>query len=277
MHVTESTLDTSGAVRLHLRITAPDGDPRGILILVHGHGEHCARYDHVAARLAAAGLIVYAYDQRGHGRSTGLRGHADGFGEYTDDLRRSVDAAREAFGSELPLVIYGHSMGGLIVLSYLLDYPDTPAVGFVASNPLIRTAFQPPKLKVAAGRMLSRLLPRLRLDSELDASGISRDPAEVEKYTSDPHVHSLVSTRWFTSMTKAAARVEEEATQITVPGLWILSGSDAICDSAAARSVAQKTRTAEISDYPDSFHEPHNDLDREQVIGDLCAWVTGRL
>ncbi len=277
MSVTETTLDIPEGLRLQVRVTRPGGEPRGIIVLVHGLGEHCGRYDHVAGPLAEDGFVVFAYDQRGHGRSTGLRGHVDGFRQYTDDLQLAMDAARGEFGEELPVLVYGHSMGGLVVLSYFLDRPDTPAVGFAVSNPLIRPAFEPPRLKVAAGRFLSRFLPRLRLANEVDSNGISRDPAEVKAYNEDPYVHGLVSTRWFTSMTAAAERVEAEAEKLGRPGLWILSGADPVVDSTAGEAVARKTSGADIKAYPESVHEPHNDLDRDQVIADLRAWMGARL
>ncbi len=277
MSPTDSILEAGAGLRLHIRTTRPDGDARGIVVLTHGLGEHCGRYDHVAGPLAEDGFGVVAYDLRGHGRSTGLRGHVDGFAEYTGDLDRVLSLAREEFGEGLPVLVYGHSMGGLIVLSYMLDYPDSPAVGFAVSNPLIRTAFEPPKLKVAAGRLLSKVLPRLRLANEVDHQGLSRDPAEVQAYIDDPYVHGLVSTRWFTSMTAAAQRVEQEAEKLARPGLWLLGRKDPIVDSSAGESVAQKTPASTIRSYADTVHEPHNDLDRDQVIGDLRAWMSERV
>jgi alpha-beta hydrolase superfamily lysophospholipase len=168
-------------------------------------------------------------------------------------------------------------MGGLIVLTYLLDHSQSPVRAFAVSNPLIRTAFEPPRIKVAVGRLMSKVLPRLRLGTGLDPKGISRDPAVVQAYVDDPYLHALVSTRWFTSMTSAVERVEEEASTIDLPGLWILSGSDPIVDSKAGLSVARKTPRADIKEYPESFHEPHNDLDRDRVIGDLCTWMRARV
>jgi alpha-beta hydrolase superfamily lysophospholipase len=277
MPVSETTLDAPGRVRLHLRTTRPEGDARGIFILVHGLGEHGGRYDHVASALTAVGVVVCAFDNRGHGRSTGLRGHVDTFADYTSDLQLVIAEARSAHGEDLPLLVYGHSMGGLIVLSHQLEYPNAPVAGFAVSNPLIRTAFEPSRIKAAAGRLLSRVLPKLRLDNELDASGISRDPAEVKAYQEDPFVHSLVSTRWFTSMTSAALRVEQDAARLRTPSLWILSGADPVVDSKAGAAAARLAQGAEVKVYPDSVHEPHNDLDRELVIADLTAWVGSRL
>lgn len=271
MRRTTYTLTTQDRIHLHTRATAPD-DARGLVVISHGLGEHGGRYHHVADALAEAGYVCVHYDHRGHGRSTGLRGHVDGFTEYATDLRGVVDDARERHG-DLPTFVYGHSMGGLVVLVFLLEHRDAGLTGYVVSNPLIRPAFTPPRLKVLAGRLLARVLPKLRMPNELDTSGLSRDPEVIKAYVDDPLVHSLISTRWYTSMTEAADRVVAEAGDIDLPGHWVLSGKDPVVDAEAGRSVAQSTRSARIADYPDSVHEPHNDLDQGDVLGAISAFL----
>jgi len=253
-------------------------DIRGLVLLSHGLGEHVGRYDHVADALTARGFAMSGADHRGHGRSEGLRGHVDGFSQYTADLGRVLDAFR-AEHPDLPVVLYGHSMGGLISLHFNLDRPDHGLAGLALSNPQLGIAFEPPKLKVAAGRLLSRLLPRLRLGNELSTADLSRDPVEVKKYEDDPLVHGLISTRWFTSMTAAMDRVNAEPQGVQVPALFLLGASDKIVSAKAAQEFAARLEPARttVKVWPGSYHEPHNDLDRDEVIGTLVDWCEERL
>ena len=268
---TTYTLATPDRVHLHVRATVPE-TPRGLIVVSHGLGEHGGRYHHVAEALAEHGFAVVHHDHRGHGRSTGLRGHIDGFQQYARDLRWVVDDTRGRHG-DLPTFVYGHSMGGLVVLVFLLEETDADLTGYVVSNPLIRPAFTPPRLKVAAGRLLSRVLPRLRLPNELDADGLSRDTEEVKAYMDDPLVHSWISTRWYTSMTEAAGEVIEGAGRISLPGHWVLSGSDPVVDADAGREVAQKTQRPAFAEFPATKHEPHNDLDRAAVLQGIADFL----
>ncbi|MCO4768826.1 MAG: lysophospholipase [Deltaproteobacteria bacterium] len=274
---TETTMQAADGLSLR-RVTwlpAEGVQTTGLVVLSHGLGEHVGRYDHVAEALNAAGIAMTGADHRGHGRSEGLRGHADGFVEYSRDVHLVV----QAFMAEHPglkCILYGHSMGGLIALSYNLDIANHPVAGFAVSNPQLGLAFEPPKVKAFAGRVLSRILPRVRLDNELKTADISRDPVEVSKYENDPLVSRLVSTRWFTSMNKATDAVNAAPERLTTPALFLLGGSDRICSAKASQAFAERLEASKttVRLWPDSYHEPHNDLDRDEVISTLVGWVT---
>ncbi len=273
----ESTITTSDGVSLRRITWLPDGEITGLVVLVHGLGEHVGRYDHVAAAFNAEGIALSGADHRGHGRSEGLRGHVDGFGQYTADLHRVVEAFQKEHPG-LPTVMFGHSMGGLITLSYNLDVEAHGLVGFVVSNPQLGLAFEPPKIKALAGRLLSRLLPRLRLDNELNTADLSRIPEEVAKYENDPLVHRWVSTRWFTSANRAMERVNGNPQGLTAPVMFLLGDSDRICSAVAARDFAERVGTnAGVKSWPASYHEPVKDLDRDEYISTLVTWVKERL
>lgn len=273
---TDSTISTADGLTLRRVTWLPDSDDdiEGLVVLSHGLGEHVGRYEHVAEAIVAAGFGMTGADHRGHGRSEGLRGHVDGYSEYARDLHTVV----QAFGAEhpgKPIWIYGHSMGGLIALFYNVDIENHGAAGFVISNPQLGLAFEPPKIKVLAGRLLSRVLPRLRMGSELDTSHISRDPEVVRAYEADSLVHGLVSTRWFTSMGAAMEIVLEAPQKLTVPTLFLLGGSDQIVSARASQAFADKLDAGKttVRLWPDSYHEPHNDLDREEVLSSLTGWL----
>mgnify|MGYP002631984184 CR=1 FL=1 len=274
---TECEIRGHDGTPLRLLTWAADHEPRGLLILVHGLGEHVGRYDAIAKAFNAIGVTVVGGDHRGHGRSGGLRGHVDGFDEYTADVACVVRHAQATLGDELPWFVLAHSMGGLIAVRYLADASLPQPAGAILSNPQLGLAFEPPKIKVAAGRILSRLLPKVRLDSELDVQAISRDPAEVKKYVDDPLVHGKVSTRWFTSMTRALEDARLSGPQIAVPTQWILSGGDRICSAPAAREIQEQVANSRRLDLPEAFHEPHNGPDRALFVDAAITFVQEHL
>jgi len=186
---------TTDGIALFGRSWLPEGSPRALVCIVHGLGEHSGRYDHLAADLVTAGFAVVAPDQRGHGRSGGLRGHVDGFATFVTDLTGFIEAQQAEFGTELPLFLLGHSMGGLITVLTLQDAQTPTFAGAIISNPCLGVSVQAPAIKVAVAKLLGKLLPKLRLDNELTVQDICRDPEVVAAYEADPLVHSKISTR----------------------------------------------------------------------------------
>jgi alpha-beta hydrolase superfamily lysophospholipase len=274
---TEAEIRGHDGTPLRVLTWAGDDEVRGLVILVHGLGEHVGRYDPIARALNAIGLTVVGADHRGHGRSGGLRGHVDGYDQYTADVEAVVHHAQGMLGDELPWFVLGHSMGGLITTRYLTDPRRPQPAAAVLSNPQLGLAFEPPKVKVAAGRLLSRILPKLRLDSELDTNAISRDPTEVKKYVDDPLVHSKISTRWYTSMTAALTEAVEQGPTIGIPTLWILSGRDQLCSAPAAKKVAEQVVGSRILDLPDAYHEAHNGPDRPKFLDAVTTFLSEQL
>lgn len=279
MRRTETEISASDQTTLFLRTWSPERPPRGIVLFIHGLGEHGDRYAELAGKVVDAGFLAVASDHRGHGRSGGLRGHVDGFGQYVQDLLQTVEHLRSEHDASLPLFVYGHSMGGLIALMLVLDRPEVRVSGLVQSNPCLELALKAPPVKAAIGRLVSRILPRLRLDNELVTTNLSRDPEEVRKYEQDPLVHRLISTRWFTSLVEAMGSTFVRAPELRTPSLWILSGSDRVCQHQRSLDFAKAIvgAPAEIVLLPDAYHEPHNGPDRAKVHEALLGWLEARL
>jgi len=274
------TLEISGpdGVVLHTHIWSPTGEPKGLVAFIHGLGEHSARYDAFARLLCEDGWLVCGHDHRGHGLSGGVRGHVDGFDTYSRDIDAVLAQVAGRLADDAPLFILGHSMGGLIVLSHQLVDGGRQATGMVLSNPLLKVAVEAPRLKILAGRLLSRILPKLRLDNEVDPNLISRDADEVKKYVEDPLVHGKISTRWFTSMTAAKDAVHAAAATLTTPSLWIVSGGDRIVhpDGATRFLTNAGASNATRFDLPDALHEAHNGPERDRVHGAVREWLAAQ-
>jgi alpha-beta hydrolase superfamily lysophospholipase len=259
---TESFLDSADGTKIHVvRHGAGDRD----VLIVHGLAEHAARYDHVAAAFCARQATVHVMELRGHGRSGGRRSHVLAWGEYVADVRAVAATLRPGW------VQLAHSMGGLVSLDAVRD--GLRPARLALSNPLLGVRMKVPAVKAFAGRALSRVWPTLALLNELDPAGLSRDQAVGEAYAKDPDVYKKVTTRWFTEMTGAQARVLATS-GLGVPLGLFLGDADPITDThAAERFVA--AQGGFVRHYADMRHEIVNELDKEQVIADIGDWLLG--
>lgn len=254
----------------------PVADARAALLLSHGLGEHAGRYAPVAAWLARHGVAVYAPDHRGHGGSGGVQGHVERFAHFADDFARF---RHEVAGrvARLPLFVMGHSLGGLIALRYLQTHPHDGLRGAVLSAPALEAALRPPRWKTAAAGVLSRLAPRLRLGNEIDPSFLSRDEAYVRAYRDDPLVHPWITPRLYTELLAAAAQVWTEAERLRLPLLFVVPGDDPVIRAATTERFARGLRgDVTLRSYPGLRHEPHNERERDTVLGDVAAWIAAR-
>ncbi len=260
-----STVQSADGTTLRIG-TSGEGDKN--ILLIHGLAEHIGRYEHVIEALNEAGWAVTAIELRGHGESEGKRGHVDRWSQYLDDVRA---AAATIDG---PVVILGHSMGGLVALDLAIDGLANGIRAMALSDPNVAVAIEAPAFKVMGAKLLSKLMPNLSLDNELDASLICRHQPVVDKYVADPLVFSTITPRWFTEMLKAQERVMAHATQYTTPLLMLLGEGDAICDwktsAALARNWGGESKTIQ---YPELYHEIFNELEGETVIKDMIKWL----
>jgi alpha-beta hydrolase superfamily lysophospholipase len=245
----------------------------GVVLIVHGFGEHLGRYAHVAEAITAAGLATVAYDMRGHGRSAGRRGHVRRFGDFLADLDLALGLARQDAG-ERPVLALAHSHGGLVLTRRLVDDPAV-VDGAVLSAPFLGLALPAPRVKVLAARAASRLAPILAMPTQITPDMLSHDAAVQAAAAADPLSHQVATPRWFTESSAAQATVHARAAAITTPLLLQLPEGDRITDiEAAARVVAAagSTDTTTIR-YPGFEHESYNEIGRERPIADAVAWL----
>ena len=257
---------------LHVRAW-PVERPRGRLLLVHGLGEHTGRYEPLAEALTRRGYAVLAYDQRGHGRSAGRRGHVDAFELFIEDLVAVHSRMNELLpGPGLPF-LYGHSMGGLVLLRYL-QTRRPPAPGAVLSAPWLATLAEVAPWKRLAARALRVLAPWARVPTGMDATGLTRDPARQESYLTDPLVGRGISVGLWDAV--AVAQAEALASGVPdLPLLLLLPGEDRVTDAAVS---ARWSRSAAVETLalPGFLHEPHNELGRAEVFERVADWLDRR-
>jgi alpha-beta hydrolase superfamily lysophospholipase len=253
----------------------PDGTrPRGLVLLVHGLGEHAGRYDHVAGRLNGWGFAVRGYDQYGHGESSGPRGGLTTRMRLVDDLADLVANARQRQPG-VPLIVLGHSMGGLVAALFALQDPGA-LDGLVLSSPALGTRVQ--GVQKLLLRTLPHVLPNLRVGNGLDTQWLSHDPAVVQAYRNDPRVHDRISARLASFLTGEGASVVAQAPQWRVPTLLLYAGEDRLVDPAGSRRFAELAPPGAVTArcFEPLYHEIFNELESQPVFDALRSWLDAR-
>jgi alpha-beta hydrolase superfamily lysophospholipase len=255
----------------------PETEPSALLLVVHGAGEHSARYGQLARYFTDRGYAVAALDHPGHGRSEGRYGHINRF----EDFVASLEIFRGRIATDfpgLPQILVGHSMGGLISGLYLLRHRQD-FVGCVLSGPAIQTDIEPGYLQLLLIRCLSVVAPRAGV-LQLDASGVSRDPAVVADYVNDPLVnHRKMSARMVAELFGGMRQIQQEAPRISLPMLLLHGGADVMAAPEGSRflhgHISSVDKTLRI--YPGLYHEIFNEPEREAVFAEMLAWCNERL
>ncbi len=249
-----------------------------LLVILHGMGEHGGRYLHAPHFLQSKVDGVYCVDHRGHGRSEGIRGHVEKFDELAEDgallVRRLNEQLLKKFGkSEIHL--FGHSLGGHIALRMLFLTPDLPLCSATVSAPFLGIKARVPTVKKLAAIGLSRVWGSLQLDTELDVNTLSHDPEVIDAYLHDRLVHSKMTPRFFTEMLAAMDDTLSRETGIELPLQMAVPLQDGLVDAEKSlRFFRQlKHRDKQLKTYPTFFHEPVNEIGKEQVFDDIGSWI----
>lgn len=263
---------------------------RACVLIVHGLGEHAGRYDHVARRLRDWDFAVYAYDQRGHGESGGARGGLSSEAHLLEDLAEVVDdirlrslrlprAAGEADGPPLPLIVLGHSLGGLVAGRFV-SLRIRPLDGLVMSSPALD-----PGLSLIQKLLLTTLpaiAPDLRINNGVKPEYLSHDTRVVQKYRVDPLVHAKVSARLAKFIATAGPATVAAASSWTTPTLLMYAGADKLVNPAGSRAFAEAAAShggawvVTAKCFDELYHELFNELDAAPVFASLKAWLDAR-
>ncbi len=249
--------------------------PKGVVVLVHGMGEHSGRYQHVAKKLTKNNFSVVAFDHFGHGKTAGKRGHNPNFNAVLESITKTIDKAVELYPNE-PIFLYGHSMGGNAVINYVLRKNNT-LQGVVATSPFLKLAFQPPAWKLSMGKILQKIAPYTTMGNELDANHISREKEEVNKYINDPLVHDKISANFSLSFIESGKWAIENAPKLTTPTYLLHGTDDKIIAYTATQEFANNTKKATLKLFEGGYHELHNDLCKEEMLTAIVDWLNSKL
>lgn len=261
--------------RLHARLWTVE-QPRGVVVIAHGFGEHGGWYDHVARAIGpACDLNFVAPDLRGHGLSEGKRGVVKRFDELTGDLIAAFDWAGHEYQG-LPRWVLGHSNGGQVALRAAFDPKAGPQfAGLILSNPSIRVAVHIPEYTLRLAKLLLWFAPGVTLKAPMDVAKLTRDPAMQQRRRDDPLGHNRISAPLFFGMVEGGSMITRRAGEIHMPLLLILGGADPIIDPLWSREVFDRFGSEDktLLLYPNMLHEPFNEVGREKVLSDVIGWV----
>jgi acylglycerol lipase len=274
---TERTFDGVGGVRIVYDVWTPDAEPRGVVVLSHGLGEHARRYDHVAQRFGAAGLVTYALDHRGHGRAGGKRVRLKKIDEYTGDFDTLVKTANSEYPG-LTRTVLGHSMGGGIVFAYGVEHAGEYDL-MVLSGPAVSAHTGVARSKALLGKTVGSLLPNLPVE-QLDANAVSRDPEVVAAYNADPLVHhGKIPAGIAKALLKVGETMPQRARSLTAPLLVVHGAEDRLVSAAGSERLVDcvASQDVHLKIYPELYHEVFNEPERDRVLDDVTAWIEARL
>ena len=273
----QSEITTSHGATLALRDwPLPEGtSPRALVLIVHGLGEHSGRYESVAQQLNGWGFAVRAFDLCGHGLSSGVPGSLPDEHRLLDDLATVFDRSRTTVAPGLPIVLLGHSLGGLIAARFVslkLRAVDALILSSPALDPGLN-AFQ--KLLLAT---LPKIAPNLRVGNGLDANFLSHDAAVVATYRADPLVHDRICARLALFIATAGAQTRALARLWTVPTLLIYAGQDRLVNPEGSRAFAAHAPASVLTSlcFDDLYHEIFNEADPAPVFSALQQWLALR-
>lgn len=249
-----------------------------LLLVLHGLGEHGGRYAHFPHYLRDTLSAVYTYDHRGHGRSEGLRGHAEKLDDLVQDaasvIERWDEKLRSKHGSS-EIHLLGHSMGGLIALRLLLSKKGLPLRSATLSAPFLGLGTKMNPIKQAGAQALARIWGTLQLPTNLDAGGVSRDPKVVRAYLDDRLVHDRMTPKFFSEIMAAISETRAQRRGIEVPCQFLVPLQDRLVDAEATFAFARGLELKDklVKSYPEFFHESFNETEKEIAFEDLRSWI----
>lgn len=263
--------------RIYTRAWLPSTEKRALVILLHGLGEHCGRYGHVAAALTGAHFGVLALDHRGHGKSDGPRAAIKNFDDYVADVEQFVES-QKAVHPQVPCAIFGHSMGGAIALKCALAFPQHFSAMVVTAPAIKLSGDLAPWLQKVAG-VLAAVVPRLPVE-KIETAFLSRDPEIVRQYETDPLVfHGKVSARTGAQLLRAGATLSANLHKITLP-FWAGQGmADRLIDPVGVQWLYQRAQSTDktLREYDGLAHEILNEPEKEDILLEIVSWLSERL
>jgi acylglycerol lipase len=272
MNHIEFTRQSPDKLQFYFQGWEPEASVRAVVCLVHGLGEHTGRYAHVAAALNDAGYAVLGCDLRGHGKSEGLRGHTPSYDTLMDDINRLLDEAAQRYPGKSQF-IYGHSLGGNLVLNYTLRRKP-PLAGVVATSPAILVTHPLPATQLALAKVMNKVQPTMQMPNSLSLDNLARDPEVIRAYKSDPLVHNKISVRLAVEMLQAGEWALAHAAEFPLPLLLVHGTADELTSSAATQEFAGKVRgDCTLKLWDGFYHETHNEPEKAEALAFMVAWI----
>jgi alpha-beta hydrolase superfamily lysophospholipase len=273
----KSTYQGFDGTTMLLRIWKPEGDPKAIVLGLHGLGSHSGRLEYMGKRFVEQGYTFYAPDMRGFGTYPGRKGHVESFDEYTEDME-SLVAYLKLLHQDKKLFLWGHSLGGVFIVHYILKHPDE-AEGIMIPAPAVSERLKVSSATRKIGAFLSKINAKIYIDNGLDHELISRNPEIVNDNREDPLRFDKATPRFAIEGLKASKEAFDLASKITIPVLVQQSGDDMILNPDRNKeffdNIASEDKTWKL--YPGLYHEPYHEDGGEEVFSDMFKWLEERV
>lgn len=266
-----ASFTTRDGLKIHTTYALPSGDPKAVILIVHGYGEHCGRYDHVITRLANSGYAVYALDHRGHGQSEGVRAYCDTMEQFVEDLKQYFDQIKTSGQKHFVL---GHSMGALISLAFTLRYQAEIDALAISGAPVTIDADVSPAL-IFVGKILNRVAPKMHLIDTSEVGILSTDPQVDLDWEADPLTNKKpLRVRLGVEMNKMAADVRAHLADLRLPLLVMHGADDKLVNPSGSQITYDRASSTDktLKLYPGMRHEIMNEVDKAQVLDDIVGW-----
>ena len=254
---------------------------RAILLIQHGYLERSASYDHLIDNILDQGFDIFRFDLRGHGFSDGRRAYVEQFEDYTDDLAALVELIAKE-NPEQPIIIYGHSLGGLIALDYCASENCSAQVkGLLQSSPYLELKSPILGFLKTLGKVLDKTIPRFRLRAPIAIALMTHDEERRAQIKSDPMRGRETTPRWFAECCKLQAQIPKLYLKLRVPAFCYFAGADLLADSHATKAylLAAKEAGADVTfaEAEGAYHELHNELNREEYLATFLTHADAML
>jgi acylglycerol lipase len=254
----------------------PVANPKAVFAIVHGFGEHSGRYEHVAKFMNQRGFAVTAYDLPGHGQTPGKRGHVDRYETLLDSVQHLLNYSKQHYPN-LPIVLFGHSMGGNILANFLIRRQPNVAAA-VVQGAWLRLPKPPPAFELWVAKVMRNIYPSLQISSKLDAKDVSRDAQVVKNYVDDPLNHDLITPGWFFGAFEAQQFAIENSAEISIPTLVMHGTADQLAAfSGSEEFVKNGGATLAFKKWEGLFHELHNEPEQTGVMQFMADWIEKQL
>lgn len=273
----QQTLHTGRSGRLHGRLWRGDRDPVGVVIVIHGLGDHSGRYESLAERLVVDNWSLFAFDLPGHGLSPGGRGRVDSY----DGLLADIAAARRTVRQRIPApqALLGHSMGGNLAISYALRQQQLqgdiePLAAMILCAPMLLPPTPPPRPQIVAAWLTGHLLPWLRINAPVDLAALTGDDSHAQAIASDPLIHSKVTIYMATQLLSQGRWALDHAREVETPMLILYGDQDRLIDRSACDHLQLRSgSTSKLIRWPQARHDLLHDSDSQQVMAAISQWL----
>jgi len=258
--------------KIFIRSWLPEQKAKKCILIVHGLGEHSGRYEDFGLRLTKKKIGIYSFDLPGHGNSDGRKGHIQKFSEFIDATEQVLIHIRRN-NLECQIVLFGHSLGGLIALNFLIDRESREIESAIISSPWIKLAIEVPKYLLNIQRVFKNLFPSLSLNNRINPLDLSKDQKIINEYINDKNVHDRISIKLYSEVVDSIQLVKEKSEKIKIRTLIYHGKNDRLISYHGSEEINKKINNSELNILNNVYHEPHNDIEKDLVFDKIYKFL----